>query len=245
MRPLWAHLWAEFLGLLREPLYLLATLALPAFFFAMFAAPNARDAALANRFLASWGVYAVFGVVFFQYGVGLAQERTSPWTLFLRALPLSPGVRLAARVLASLLMALLAFAVLVLVALALTPARLGVGEGARLLLALLLGGVPAGLLGAVLGLWASPRAALAVGQLLYLLLSYLGGLWVPPEYLPAAARALSPYLFTRAWAELAWGAVAGGSWAVPSLVLLLYALVLLPLALLLWRRAGGFVRGLG
>ena len=94
-----------------------------------------------------------------------------------------------------------------------------------LLAALVLGAVPHGLLGIALANRVSAKAALPIANLVYLLLAFLGGLWMPPEVLPDWARAISPWLPTRHWAELVWAAASHAPWPRTSLfALLLYTL---------------------
>jgi ABC-2 type transport system permease protein len=72
--------------------------------------------------------------------------------------------------------------------------------------AALLGSIPFALLGIALGYWFSAKAAQPVAMLLYLPLSYAGGLWMPPDHLPRVVSVISPFLPTRAYAELIWRA---------------------------------------
>jgi len=82
-------------------------------------------------------------------------------------------VRFAARILA--IIALIGFE-----AVLWTPVRLEIGGWVSLYLTLLLGSVPFGLLGIALGYWAHPRAANAVANLLWIVLTYAGGVWGEP-----------------------------------------------------------------
>jgi ABC-2 type transport system permease protein len=50
-------------------------------------------------------------------------------------------------------------------------------------------------------------SALPISNLFYLLLSYAGGLWLPPNALPDSVQRLSKYLPTREYGELAWSIV--------------------------------------
>src|SRR6202012_5587460 len=74
---------------------------------------------------------------------------------------------------------------------------------------LLLGTAPFALLGIALGYWAPERGALPIANLLYLGLSYAGGLWLRPQRLPAIVERISPHLPTRALRD-ALGAPARG-----------------------------------
>ncbi len=237
MRLVWVHLRAELVGLLRVPGFLIPTLVFPSMFFLIFAVPYLKTWEAANQTTASFMTFAVFTVVFFQFGVGLAQERENPWTTYLRALPLPPLVRPAALVLAGLTFALLAALVVAGVAAVATPLRPGVARIPAFLAALLLGAVPMGLLGVALAFLLSPKAALPVANLVYLPLSFLGGLWMPPEALPSWAQAISPYTPTRPWVELVWASAWGKPWPLASLLALLgYAAAFALLAVWAWRR---------
>jgi len=70
-----------------------------------------------------------------------------------------------------------------------------------LIVALVSGTVPFACLGIALGYWAPARAALPIANLLYLVLSYAGGLWTRPSGLPPPVALLSGFLPTRAFGD--------------------------------------------
>src|SRR5205823_7498622 len=121
----------------------------------------------ANLTMASYAAFAVLGVAFFQFGVGISAERASPWERFLRTLPVSTRARFAARVLTALTFALGAAGIVVAVAVSATPAALGASAWGLLALAVVVGGVPFALLGIAIGYWTSPKAALPLANVLY------------------------------------------------------------------------------
>ena len=86
------------------PAFSVPTLGFPALFFLLFVAP--RSDADPNLLLASFAGFALLAVAFFQFGVGIASERESPWERFVRTLPLRPGIRFAARSLSAVLFGL-------------------------------------------------------------------------------------------------------------------------------------------
>src|SRR5207237_7581552 len=102
----------------RYPGYVVPTLLFPAAFFLVFALPWAHRGATVE--LATFAGFAAIGVAFFQFGVGIAVERASPWETFLRTLPIGAGARLGARVLSAAVFACAAATTLVAVALATT-----------------------------------------------------------------------------------------------------------------------------
>src|SRR5215471_10061647 len=152
--------------------------------------------------MATFAGFAVIGVAFFQFGVGIPTERASPWETYLRTLAVGPGVRLGARVLSAVLFAVAAAVLLVVVAVATTSVSLPLARWSELALVLLIGAAPFALLGIALGYLVPPRGALPVANLLYLALAYGGGLWMRPPDLPSPVAAVSPYLPTRALGDL-------------------------------------------
>src|SRR4029453_14725769 len=97
------HARAATLELLRYPTFSVPTLAFPALFFLLFVAPRSEAETDPVLLLASFAGFAVLGVSFFQFGVGIAAERESPWERFVRTLPVRVRVRFAARVLSAAL----------------------------------------------------------------------------------------------------------------------------------------------
>lgn len=205
------------LELVRQPAYIVSTVAFPVLFYTIFAVPESKETAASNLLMASFSSFAVFGVVFLQFGVGTAQERTQSWYLFLKSLPLPASHLLGARLLSAILFSLLATAGVVLMALWQTPIELKQHQWVLFIFWLIVGGLSFSLLGISVGLWASEKAALPIGNLIYLPLSFAGGLWKPPEILPDSLRDVSVYLPTRHYGELVWSAIRDESFPKASL----------------------------
>jgi ABC-2 type transport system permease protein len=203
-----AHFKDQTLQHLRAPGYLLPTLAMPGLFYFLFEGED-QDVGLVTFLMASYAMWAILGVAFFQFGVGIAEERTTPWERFLRTLPLSAAQRLGGRVLSAALFAAAAAAVVIGEAHLINPVRVAGDRWLPWLGALLAGGVVVALGGIAMGYWSSPRAATPLATLAWLLLAYLGGLWATPAELPGWAEEISPYLPTRLWGEVTWAAVQG------------------------------------
>lgn len=213
-----AHYVAQLREYLRYPSFSVPTLAFPALFFLLFVSPRAGSIDV-DAFLVSYAAFALLGVVFFQFGVGIALERVQPWERYLRTLPVGPARRFAARVLAALTTGTVATIVLVAVAYAATRSVPALGHWPAIVLALAIGSIPHALLGIALGYFVSPRGALPLANLLYLAFAYAGGLWTTAEHLPDAIDEVSLALPTRQWAELLWSA-SDGAWSTPSMLAL-------------------------
>ena len=209
------HARAMTVELVRYPAYVVPTLVFPSVFFLFFSVPGSEAGATAR--MVTFAGFAAIGVAFFQFGVGIAIERGSPWEAYLRTLPIGVGARLAARVLSAAVFATVASGGVLVVAVATTDASLSPPHWVALGLALLAGTVPFALLGIALGYWVPERGALPVANLLYLGLAYAGGLWISARSLPQTVQAISPYLPTRALADAlvattSRAPVAWGSW---------------------------------
>jgi ABC-2 type transport system permease protein len=219
MRLILVHARAITLELLRYPSFSVPTLAFPALFFLLFVA--ARDDPNATLLLASFAGFAILAVAFFQFGVGIAAERETPWERFLRVLPARVGVRFAGRLLSGMVFGLASAGVVAVTAVASTDAHLPPTRWAALFVALPLGAIPFALLGIALGYWASPRGALPVANILYLVLAFAGGLWTTPARLPSAVAFASPLVPTRQFGDVLWGAAQGRLWQPRDWLLLL------------------------
>lgn len=201
-----AHARARVLELLRYPAYSVPVLLFPVALFMVVVAFRA-DEDEATRLTASFCGLAVLSIALFDFGVGIASERPTPWERYLRILPMAPGTRFASRVLAALAFALPAAGAVALAGAWTTPAQLGPARVVALALALVVGAIPLVLLGITLGYWLTPKAALPVANLLFLGMAFAGGLWTPPEQLPRLVSAASVVLPTRQFAELLWASV--------------------------------------
>jgi ABC-2 type transport system permease protein len=224
------------LELARYPAYVVPTLVLPTVFF-LFFLPATRLHAVES--MARFAGFAVIGVSFFQFGVGIAAERDTPWETYLRTLPIGPGVRLGARLLSASVFAAPPPALLIAVALATTHASLSARQWFVFVGSLVLGTLPFALLGIALGYWTPAKGALPVANLLYLGLAYAGGLWFSADNLPHAVAAASPYLPTRALADALLAGTAAGFPAGAWLRLAAFAAIFAGLAAWGYRRDEG------
>jgi ABC-2 type transport system permease protein len=238
MRLVLLHARALTLELARHPAYVVPTLVFPAVFFLFFVAPGAGGYSTVK--MATFAGFAAIGVAFFQFGVGIAVERASPWERYLRTLPVGVGARLTARVLSAAVFAAAAAATLILTAVVTTDAALPAERWFELACVLALATAPFALLGIALGYWAPERGALPIANLLYLGLSYAGGLWIRPQDLPGDVRAISPYLPTRALADVLSATVSGDAFSPrPWLILAAFAALFAATAVWGYRRDEG------
>jgi ABC-2 type transport system permease protein len=195
---------AELVRSLRMPEFALPTLLLPLAFYALFGVVLARPGSGTGAYLlATYGVFAAMGPALFGFGAGVGYEREHGVLALKQISPLPAGAYLFAK-----LAATFAFATIVLFllyALAANAGGVALARSAWLaLFALHLACVlPFGLLGLGVGLTLKGSGAVAVSNLLFLLLAVLGGLWVPTYLFPGAMQAIATLLPSSHLAEIA------------------------------------------
>jgi ABC-2 type transport system permease protein len=227
-----AHARAVGLELVRYPAFSIPTLLFPSTLYLVVAGRAPGDGAAR---LVGFAAIAVLGVAFFQFGVGIANDRTREWERYLRTLPARPATRIAARLVCAVGFAAVSAGAVILAA-AGTGTTVAADRWPLFGGALLAGAIPFALLGIALGYAVHPRAALPLANLLYLPLAYAGGLWGGPRNAPHIPVAVP----TRAWAEALWAAAgAGGSPALPVLALAAWTVVFAGAAAWFYRRDEG------
>ncbi len=186
---------SEFLRLLRAPSFAVPTIAFPLMFYVLFGlllAPAHPHPQSARRALVAFLVIGTMAPGLFALGITLAVDRERGFLELKRALPMPPGIYLAAKLSMAMLFAgCVAILILGLAALVGTVA-LSLWQWGLLLALALLGVLPFCAIGLWVGSCAKASAAPAILNLIYLPMSFLSGLWVPLEALPHALAQLAP-----------------------------------------------------
>jgi ABC-2 type transport system permease protein len=189
----------------RLPAYVIPTLAFPCAFYAFFGivmngSQHIGPTSVATYMLATFGAFGVVGCALFGFGVSVAMERGQGWLLVKRASPMPPAAYFIAKLLTTMLFALVIVLMLSLLGTELGGVRLAPQAWLTLVAALVLGSIPFGALGLAIGFV----------NLVYLPLSFLSGLWIPVEALPPVVARIAPYLPTYHLGQLALGTVGPG-----------------------------------
>lgn len=162
---------------LRLPAFSVPTFSMPVLIYLFFGAIGSdQGPKAASAELLGYCGFAVLGVALFSFGASLAMERVSPWEQLQRTLPVSPLVRYGARVAVALTFSLASLVPLLIVGLLWGGADPATVLHLGNLLPLLLGVGVFSALGTALGYWLPVRGAVPLTNLLYLPLSYAGGL---------------------------------------------------------------------
>ena len=232
---------AEFTKLLRNRAYSLSVIGFPVVFYLMFGSLGRHTGAeghfYARYLLAGYSCFGAIGAALFGIGNGLAYERGHGWLELKRASPMPPMAYLVAKLAASLFFSL---AICLLLA-ALGPLIAGQAvatpvEILKLLGVIAVGTIPFASLGLLFGLLIPPSAGAGLVNLVYLPLSFCGGLWMPIEQLPHWLQGVAHYLPSYWFSRLALHALhfPAPSPALGYAVLAGYTVVLLGLSARVW-----------
>ena len=178
-------------ALFRLPAYWVPTLIFPTMLFAMFGSGLSGTAA--SEAIASFVVYGVVGVAFYQFGVSIAQDRESQWERYRRTLPGAWGPYMVSQLLSAFIFVVFTALLVVVVGFMMSQPTLSATTTLALLASLIFISIPFTLLGFALGYWTNAKSAVAVANLIYLPLAYIGGLWLPPNRLPDTVASISVY----------------------------------------------------
>jgi len=233
-----AYVSATILPLLRTPSYWVPLVIFPTLLYSFFGLSASQDdPELANILMASWSVFAVIGIGFFQFGVSISQSREARWEEYARTLPIGGFPRIVAQITAAAIFLAIALTLLWSVGSFASAVDLSAEQYVKLLAVLMIGIIPFVLMGAALGYSVPARGAVPIANLFYLPLSYLGGLWLPPQMLPDLVAQISPYTPTRQLGEIAWASVLGTfPPAISVFGLLIFSVISAAITLIMWRR---------
>lgn len=238
---------SEFLKLWRMKSYSLAVIGFPVMFYTLFGIINRGETMGANAAMVTkymLGGYICFGMIgaaLFGIGVGLGSERAQGWLELKRASPMPPMAYLLAKCVTAQAFGMIIAAVLMTIGVTAGGVRLSASEVVLLFGLAAVGTVPFAALGLLVALLVPPTAAPGVVNLIYLPMSFLGGLWVPLQFLPKWLQGIAPAFPTYHAAQLAetiFGYQQPGSVASQHIFALLgFLLLMLGVSWRLWQRA--------
>ncbi len=239
------HFWESYYELvktLRQPAFVLPSLAFPVVFYALFAIllpGNWGSYERATYLLATYGVFGVIGPALFGFGVGLAMEQQQGLLRLKRVSPMPISAYFVAKIAMSLVFGLLIYILLSLAAVVFGDVDIGLGEWFRLGAVLLVGVLPFCALGLWIGSMVGAQAAVAIVNLVYLPMAVLSGLWIPLFVFPQFIQDIAVIWPSWHLAQMALGVVGqvqGVPMAMHALVLLVMTALFLVLAAINLRR---------
>lgn len=184
----------EALRVLRRPAYFVPVLVLPIVFFLMFGVALAKQNGGAEATLQVFIGYGIFGVLaatVMGLASAVATEREFGLLQLKRALPVPPGAYLGAKAFTALAIAGTVNLLLAVLAATVGHVQLLLWQWAAIVGIHLLGGLPFAAIGLYIGSRVSAAAAPGIANAVYLPLSFLGGLWVPLQFLPPVLKTVA------------------------------------------------------
>ncbi len=203
----WQETVCEFKKLLRSPSFALPTLLFPVMFYVFFGVIFSMNQNMPTYLLATYGAFGVIGPALFSFGVGVAIERSQGWFTIKEISPMPAGAYLFARIIVSVIFALMVVILLFTLGATLGDVRLISNNWMLLAGILILGSLPFCAMGLSLGLLLSANSAPAVVNLIYLPMAFLSGLWMPINFFPEAMQVFANFLPAYHLSQLALGVV--------------------------------------
>jgi ABC-2 type transport system permease protein len=209
------YLRLELLRVLRDARYLALAVGAPIGFYLLFATlfgdqpDRASELKGTVEIMVAMGAYGAMWAVLSATGPRIAAEREIGWTGQLRAMPVAAYQVLTAKIVASLALALPALIGVCLTAAIVKGVRLDAWQWFAMIAVMWLGSIPFAALGLAIGYTIGAEASFALSYGIYVAMSAIGGLWVPPSVLPAGLRSVASALPSYQLADLGWRIAAG------------------------------------
>ena len=198
MRVYWLEAKTELLKFVRMKSYSLSTILFPLMFYCFFglAMPPMEKGgdSLARYLLATYGAFAIMGSTLYAFGVGIAVERGLGWLELKRASPMPIGAYFFAKGVVSMVFGAAVILMLFALGAGFGHVRMAPAQWLLTFGALVVGGLPFCALGLTIGSLAGPNSAPATVNMIYLPMGFLGGLWLPYNFLPKAIQHAAPLL---------------------------------------------------
>ena len=197
----------EFLKLFRTRSFSLSVIGFPVMFYVLFGVANrqafeAGGFSVAKAMLGGYACFGTIGAALFGIGVGLASERAAGWLELKRASPMPPLAYLFGKCVTAIAFGLVIVAILIGIAVAFAGVHLRPVEVAKMLGMSAAGAVAFASMGLLLALLVPANAVPGVVNLIYLPMSFLGGLWIPFRYMPHLVQKIALFMPTYHFAQL-------------------------------------------
>jgi ABC-2 type transport system permease protein len=234
----------EFVRLVRTRSFSLSVIGFPVVFYTFFGLIMNRgehigSVSVAKYTLASYAVFGMVGAALFGIGVGLASELAAGWLDLKRASPMPPFAYLLAKCSSAMAFGILIVNFLVVLGVTIGHVSLTFPEYTRMIGLTIAGVIPFACMGMALAMLFPANAAPGIVNMLYLPMSFCGGLWIPIMFLPHFLQKLAVVMPTYHLAQLmlsSFGYPSAGSTSSHWFGLLGFTLLVLGIASIAARR---------
>ncbi len=200
----------EFIRLLRTRSFALSVIGFPVVFYIFFGiilnrGEHIGNVSVAKYMLASYAVFGMVGAALFGIGVGLAGELAAGWLDLKRASPMPPLAYVLAKCCSAMAFGILIVSVLTVIGITAGHVSLSLVEFARMIGLTIVGVIPFACMGMALALFVPFTSAPGIANMIYLPMSFCGGLWLPIMMLPHFLQKIAVVLPTYHLAQLMLG----------------------------------------
>ena len=190
----------EFLKLWRNKSFSLAVIGFPVMFYMLFGVANRHayegGLSVAKAMVGGYACFGLIGAALFGIGVGLASALAMGWLELKRASPMPPMTYLVGKCVTAIGFGLIIVTILLTIGRTLAGVSLLPVEIMKMLGVTVAGSVAFASMGLLMALLMPANAAPGVVNLLYLPMSFCGGLWMPLQFLPKFVQVLAHFLPT-------------------------------------------------
>ncbi|MGA2536379.1 MAG: ABC transporter permease [Terracidiphilus sp.] len=234
----------EFLRLLRTRSFSLSVIGFPVVFYLFFGLMMNRGEHIGNvsvskYLLSGYSVFGMVGASLFGVGVGLCSELAAGWLDLKRASPMPPIAYVLAKCCSAMVFGVIIVSILTAMGVSFGHVSLSLPEFVRMIAFAVVGAIPFACMGIALALLVPFNSAPGIANMIYLPMSFCGGLWVPIMFLPHFLQRIAVLLPTYHLGQLVLGALGFASAGTTSshwFGLLGFTLVVLGIALIAFRR---------
>jgi ABC-2 type transport system permease protein len=234
----------EFLRLLRTRSFALSVIGFPVVFYIFFGLIMNRgehigSVSVAKYTLAGYTVFGMVGASLFGIGVGLASELAAGWLELKRASPMPPAAYLLAKCCSAMAFGIIIVSILTLLGVTIGHFSISLPEYTRMIGLTVVGVVPFACMGMALALLIPFSAAPGITNIIYLPMSFCGGLWIPIMFLPHLLQKFAVLLPTYHLGQLmlhSFGYESSGTTMSHWLGLLGFTLLMMGIATIAFRR---------
>ncbi len=196
----------EFLKLLRTRSFSIATIGFPVMFYLLFGVANKHSFAgsinIAKYMMAGYACFGLIGAALFGIGVGMAGEIHAGWLEVKRASPMPPAAYLFAKCMTAVAFGLIITSVLITLGVTLGGVSITASEVMKMLGLAVPGSIVFASMGLLLAQIVPANAAPGIVNIIYLPMSFLGGLWIPLSQLPHWVRSIASVMPTYHLSQL-------------------------------------------
>jgi ABC-2 type transport system permease protein len=201
----------EFIRLVRTRSFSFSVVGFPVVFYLFFGIIMNRGQhigaiSVAKYVLASYAVFGMVGAALFGIGVGLAADLAAGWLDLKRASPMPPLAYVLAKCCSAVFFGILIVSLLALMGITMGNVSLSFVEYARMIALTVVGVIPFVCMGLALALLVPFSSAPGITNMIYLPMSFCGGLWVPLMFLPHFMQTIAVLMPTYHLGQLMLGA---------------------------------------